>query len=29
MLLKERRHPFASDDQLVLEYYRYDAVSNA
>ena len=29
MLLKERRHPLPSDYQLVLEYYRYDAVSNA
>ena len=29
MLLKERRNPFPSYYQLVLEYYRYDAVSNA
>ena len=29
MLLKERRHPFPSDYQLVLEYHQYDAVSNA
>ena len=29
MLLKERRHPFPSYYQLVLEYYRYDVVSNA
>ena len=29
MLLKERRHPFPRDYQLVLEYYQYDVVSIA
>ncbi len=29
MPLKERLHPFPSSYQPVLEYYRYDVVSNA